>query len=45
MRYTVKFINGFHVTFDTLNYENTHLHFLKRDAVEFTKKLNQKEGK
>ena len=44
-RYTVKFVNNYWMTFDTLNYENTHLHYLKKDAVEFTKKLNQKEVK
>lgn len=44
-KYIVKFVNGFWVSFNTETYENTHLHYLKRDAVEFTKKLNQKEVK
>jgi len=44
-RYTVKFVNGFYATFDTVEYQNTHLHYLKKEAIEFTKKLNQKEVK
>lgn len=41
-RFVVKFVNGSWVTFDTVNYENTHLHRLKKDAVEFTSNLNKK---
>lgn len=44
-RYTVKFVHGFWTTFDTVEYQNTHLHYLKKEAIEFTKKLNQKEVK
>ena len=41
-RFVVKFVNGFWVTFDSSNYENTHLHTLRKDAESFTKKLNGK---
>lgn len=47
MRYVAKFVNGFHVSFDTENYENTQVFYLRKDAVEAVKKMNnnQRGGK
>lgn len=47
MRYSAKFVNSFWVSFDTENYENTQVFYLKRDAVEAVKKMNnnQRGGK
>ena len=45
MRYVAKFVNGFHCVFDTLNYENVQVCFLKKEVNELVKKLNQKEVK
>lgn len=45
MRFVHKFVNGFHVAFDTENYENVQLFALKKDAVAGVKQMNQKEAK
>ena len=47
MRYVAKFVNGFHVSFDTESYENTQVFYLRKDAVEAVKKMNnnQRGGK
>ena len=44
LRFVPKFVNGYWVTFDTVNYENTHVHLLQKVAVEFTKNLNNKKA-
>ena len=41
MRYVAKFVNGFHVSFDTESYENTRVFYLRKDAEEAVKKMNQ----
>ncbi len=41
MRYSVKFTNGFWKTFDNESFSDVCLHYLKTDAVEYTKKLNK----
>jgi hypothetical protein len=41
MRYIVKFTNGFWKTFDTENYTDVALHYLKTDAVYRTKEFNR----
>jgi hypothetical protein len=41
MRYVAKFVNSFWVSFDTENYENTQVFYLRKDAVEAVKKMNQ----
>ena len=47
MRYVAKFVNSFWVPFDTENYENTQVFYLRKDAVEAVKKMNnnQRGGK
>ena len=40
-RYKVKFVNSYWVAFDTENYENTQVFYLRKDAVEAVKKMNQ----
>ena len=47
MRYVAKFVNVFHVSFDTENYENTQVFYLRKDAEEAVKKMNnnQRGGK
>lgn len=44
-KYKVKFVNSFWVAFDTEAYENTQVFFLKRDAVEAVKKMNNQRSK
>lgn len=44
-RYQVKFVNSYWVSFDTEAYENTQVFYLRKDAVEAVKKMNQKEVK
>ena len=39
--YKVKFVNGFWVSFNTESYENTQVFYLRKDAVEAVKKMNQ----
>ena len=41
MKYVAKFVNGFHVSFDTENYENTKVFYWRKDAMEAVKKMNQ----
>jgi len=45
MRYTNKFVNGFHCIFDTVSYENVQVCYLRKDAIELAKKFNNKEIK
>lgn len=40
-RYEARFVNGFHVCFDTEAYEVTQIFYLKREAEEAVKKMNQ----
>lgn len=46
-KYIVKFVNGFWCSFDTEAYENTQVFYLRKDAVEAVKKMNnnQRGGK
>lgn len=44
-KYTVKFINGYWVIFNTEQYENTQICYLKKDAQDLCKKMNIKVGK
>lgn len=44
MRFVHKFVNGYHVSFDTVNFENTHVFFLKKDADEAVKQMNSRQG-
>ena len=41
MKYIAKFVNGYHVSFNTETYENTQVFYLRKDAVEAVKKMNQ----
>lgn len=41
MRYITKFTNGFWKTFDTVDYTDVRLHYLKTDADNFTANLNK----
>jgi len=43
-RYVAKFVNGFHVSFDTEAYENTRVFYLKRDTDEAVKRMNNQQG-
>lgn len=43
-RYKVKFVNGFYCSFDTEAYENTRIFYLKRDAEEAVKRMNNQQG-
>ena len=45
MKYVAKFVNGFHVSFDTENYENTQVFYMLKDEEEAVKKMNQRGGK
>ena len=40
-KYKVKFVNGFWCSFDTEAYENTQVFYLRKDAMEAVKKMNQ----
>ena len=44
-KYSVKFVNGFWVSFNTETYENTQVFYLRKDAAEAIKKMNQRGGK
>lgn len=46
-KYTVKFVNGYWTIFNTEQYENAQICYLKKDAVEVAKKMNnnQRGGK
>lgn len=41
-KYIAKFVNGFHVAFNTETYENTQVFYLKRECEEAVKKMNQR---
>ncbi len=41
MRYVAKFVNGYWVSFNTETYENTQVFYLRKDAEEAVKKMNQ----
>ena len=43
-RYVAKFVNGFHVIFDTEAYENIRVFYLKRDVDEAVKRMNNQRG-
>lgn len=43
-RYTAKFVNGFHVSFDTDAYENIRVFYLQRDVDEAVKRMNNQRG-
>ena len=45
MKYTAKFVNGYHVSFNTETYENTQVFYLKRDCLEAVKRLNQQASR
>ena len=42
-KYTVKFVNGAWVAFNTETYENTQVFYLRKDAEEAVKKMNQRK--
>lgn len=46
-KYKVKFVNSFWVSFNTETYENTQVFYLRKDAEEAVKKMNnnQRGGK
>lgn len=41
-KYTVKFVNSYWTIFDTEKYENVQICYLKKDAYELCKKMNQR---
>ena len=41
IRYVAKFVNGYWCSFDTEAYENTQVFYLRKDAMEAVKKMNQ----
>lgn len=41
--YKVKFVNGFWCSFNTETYENTQVFYLRKDAEETVKKMNQRK--
>ena len=43
-KYKVKFVNGFWVSFNNETYENTQVFYLRKDAVEAVKKMNNQRG-
>ena len=47
MKYVAKFVNGYWVSFNTETYENTQVFYLRKDAEEAGKKMNnnQRGGK
>ncbi len=47
MKYVAKFVNGYWCSFDTEAYENTQVFYLRKDAMEAVKKMNnnQRGGK
>ena len=45
MKYIAKFVNGFHVSFNTETYENVQVFYLKRDCIEAVKRMNQQSTK
>ena len=45
MKYVAKFVNSYWVSFNTETYENTQVFYLRKDAMEAVKKINQQGGK
>ena len=45
MKYVAKFVNGYWVLFNTETCENTQIFYLRKDAEEAVKKMNQRGGK
>ena len=47
MKYVAKFVNGAWASFNTETYENTQVFYLRKDAEEAVKKMNnnQRGGK
>ena len=45
MKYVSKFVNSYWVSFNTETYENTQVFYLRKDAMEAVKKMNQRGGK
>ena len=43
MKYIAKFVNGYHVAFNTETYENTRVFCLRKDAEEAVKKMNSNQ--
>ena len=41
MKYVAKFVNGYWCSFDTEAYENIQVFYLRKDAMEAVKKMNQ----
>ena len=44
MKYVAKFVNGYWVSFNTETYENTQVFYLRKDAEEAVKKMNNQRG-
>lgn len=45
MKYEAKFVNGYWASFDKEAFENTQIFYLKKDAFEAVKKMNNQGGK
>ena len=45
MKYVAKFVNSYWVSFNTETYENVQVFYLRKDAMEVVKKMNQQGGK
>ena len=45
MKYVAKFVNGAWVSFNTETYENAQVFYLRKDAEEAVKKMNQRGDK
>ena len=45
MKYVSKFVNSYWVSFNTETYENVQVFYLRKDAMEAVKKMNQQGGK
>ena len=44
-RYVLKFNNGYYKTFDTVDYTDVCLHYLKSQAEEYTANKNKRKAK
>ena len=44
MKYVAKFVNGYWVSFNTETYENTQVFYLRKDAEDAVKKMNNQRG-
>lgn len=40
-RFVAKFVNGYHVVFDSVNYENIQIGYLKTEVDKLVRKLNK----